>query len=98
MTEPEQAHTPSERRSRIKLSDGSSWPRPALESDAECGIGWALTYSTPSRQQLLEAAAIVRAYEHLVAESTREKRDLVCREIRAALLTPPGKLGEEITT
>lgn len=70
---------------RIDLSDGSSWPRPALESDPEYGVGHTLRYGTPTRGDLLRAAAIVDAYGYLVAESTKAKRDLVCREIRAAM-------------
>ena len=70
---------------RIKISGGSSWPRPSLESDEELGLAWMLTYGTPSRDHLLEAAATIRAYDYLVGCSTRVKRDLVCREIRATL-------------
>lgn len=70
---------------RIKVSDGSTWPRPALESDERHGVGHTLRYGTPTREDLMEAAAICDAYGHLVAESTQAKRDLVCREIRAAL-------------
>ena len=74
--------------SRIKLSDGSSWPRPALESDEEFSIEWKLRYRpltliTP--EERMEAASIIAAYNYLVAESTRTKRDLVCREIRQAM-------------
>lgn len=72
----------------VKVSDGSVWPRPALESDEHYGVGHRLRY-TPvediSRGDLLEAAAIVSAYEYLVGVSTQAKRDLVCREVRAAL-------------
>ena len=74
--------------SRIKLSDGSSWPRPALESDDSHGLYWKLRrmpYEGLSQEDLTEAAEIVAAYGYLVAESTRAKRDLVCREIRQAL-------------
>ena len=81
---------------RIKVSDGSSWPRPALESDEHSGVGWVLRYGKPTRADLRKAAAIIDAYGYLVAESTREKRDLVCREVRAALLsTSPGKQGDQ---
>lgn len=77
---------------RITIGDGSSWPRPALESDEKSGVGWVLRYGDPTIGDLLEAAAIIDAYSHLVAESTQAKRDLVCREVRAALdvTSPPG--------
>jgi len=71
--------------SRIKISDGSSWPRPDIEADEGCGLAWRLTYTTPTRQELLAAASVISAYEHLVLGSNRAKRDLVCRDIRAAL-------------
>ena len=82
----------AEKVTRVKVSDGSSWPRPALESDDEYGVGYTLRYGTPTRSDLLKAAEIIDAYSYLVAESTREKRDLVCREVRAALMRKsPGK-------
>jgi hypothetical protein len=73
--------------SRIRVSDGSSWPRPAIDSDVVPGIGWKLTHTPDqlTRTDLLEAASIISAYGHLVAASTQAKRDLVCRDIRAAL-------------
>ena len=71
---------------RVKVSDGSSWPRPALESDDTLGIGWRLRHKpTLTREEILEAAEIVSAYGYLVTQSTREKRDMVCRDIRAKL-------------
>lgn len=70
---------------RIKISDGSSWPRPSLERDDEYGIGHKLTYGKPTRGELLEAAQIISAYGYLVVEAPRMKRDLVAREIKAAL-------------
>ena len=70
---------------RIKLSDGSSWPRPAMESDDSYGVGHVLRYGNPSRSDLLLAASVIEAYGILVAESSRLRRDFVCREIRAAL-------------
>jgi hypothetical protein len=68
----------------VIVSDGSSWPRPALESDDEYGIGHLLRYGTPTRSDLLVAASVIDAYGYLIMESTREKRDLVCREMRTA--------------
>ena len=67
----------------VEVSDGSSWPRPALESDEEYGIGHKLRYGTPTESDLLVAASVIDAYGYLIMASTREKRDLVCREIRA---------------
>lgn len=73
--------------SRIKVSDGSTWPRPHVESDEEVGIEWKIRFAPDQLTQsdLLGAAAIISAYEHLVLGSTRSKRDLVCRDIRATL-------------
>ena len=72
---------------RITVSDGSSWPRPSIESDDDSGIAWKLTHAPDqlTRPDLLEAASIISAYGHLVVSSTRSERDLVCRDIRAAL-------------
>lgn len=73
---------------RLTLSDGSSWPRPPLESDDEYGVENRLRYTPISNltaEDLMEAASIVSAYNYLVLGSTREKRDLVCREIREQL-------------
>ena len=70
----------------ITTSDGSSWPRPALESDEEYGIGHKLRYGKPTRSDLLVAASIIDSYGYLVMQATQKKRDLVCREIRAAAL------------
>lgn len=61
---------------RRTLSDGSSWPAPPSV------LEWTLRYGEPTREQLLAAAGVVSAYESLVYGSTREKRDLVCREMR----------------
>ncbi len=73
---------------RIIVSDGSSWPRPAMESDDRHSPAWRARYAedTLSRSDLLTLASIADAYGYLIAESTREKRDLVCRDIRASLL------------
>ena len=72
---------------RLKLPDGSSWPRPALESDEVSGIGWRCRYQPDSitRSDLLTLAGIADAYGHLVVESTQKRRDYVCREVRAQL-------------
>lgn len=54
---------------RIRLPDGTSWPRPSLDSDDGVGIGHRLRYADPTtltRSDLLEAASIIDAYGHLV--------------------------------
>lgn len=73
--------------SRITVSDGSSWPRPSLESDDDLGLAWKMAHAPEeiTWAELHEAASIISAYGHLVAMSTQAKRDLVCRDIRAAL-------------
>lgn len=55
--------------SRLHLPDGTSWPRPALESDDRYGVGHRLRYDDPAsltRAELLEAASIIDAYGRLV--------------------------------
>jgi hypothetical protein len=67
------------------ISDGSSWPRPALDNDEKNGIEWELRYAPLAditRSDLLVAAGIISAYGYLVMESTQAKRDLVCRDMR----------------
>ncbi|WRQ09058.1 hypothetical protein JDBV02_00740 [Mycobacterium phage terelak] len=69
---------------RFELSDGSSWPRPAMESDEYYGVGWKCRYSPESltREDLLQLASIADAYGYLLLETTQKRRDFVCREAR----------------
>lgn len=69
---------------RLTLSDGSSWPMPALDTP-EGGLAWRLTYTEPSRADVLRAVSIINAYAYLLTETTAKRRDLIVREIRAAL-------------
>lgn len=69
----------------LRLSDGTTWPRPDLESDNDSGLAWRLTYGEPTRTDLIRAASVIRAYSYLVTETTRARRDQVCRDVRAAL-------------
>lgn len=73
----------------VRLSDGSTWPLPDVESDASerADVGWLLTYAPDqmTRAEQLRAASIIRAYGFLLTETTRERRDLVTREVRASL-------------
>ncbi|WKW86358.1 hypothetical protein SEA_BUDSKI_81 [Gordonia phage Budski] len=74
--------------SRIKLSDGSSWPRPALESDDEYGVGHRLRYLPQdklTREDLLLAATICDSYGYMVVELTQRRRNAVCSEIQQQL-------------
>lgn len=68
----------------LRTSQNTMWPIPDNEND-DRPLGWVLTYGTPTRQELLRAASVIGAYGYMVAQSTRQDRDLVCREIRAAL-------------
>jgi hypothetical protein len=74
---------------RIHISDGSTFPRPCLESD-NAPLSWILTYGQPTREELLAAASIIQAYGYLLLNSDRAKRDLVCREVRSALRAEAG--------
>lgn len=62
-----------------QLSDGSTWPLPDPD------LGWTLTYGKPTREDLLRAASLISAYGYLITETTRDRRALVFREIRAKL-------------
>ena len=76
------------KRKRIKLSDGSSWPRPALDRDDEVSLEWKLRYQPQrpfSPNERMEAAEIIAAYNHLMAEADRSKVELVIKEVRQAL-------------
>lgn len=73
----------------VRLSDGTVWPRPALERDDENGIAWTLTYGTPTREDLIHAASVIHAYGHLMTSTTAERRAFVVREMRAALTSTP---------
>ena len=72
---------------RVTVSDGSTWPRPAINTDPHYGVSNRLRYGKPTRADLLEAAEIADAYGHLVLEATQMKRGLVVRELRASVLT-----------
>ncbi|AMS02666.1 hypothetical protein BJD55_gp100 [Gordonia phage Yvonnetastic] len=72
----------------IKLSNGSIWPRPALESDEEYGVGNRLRYLPQdklTREDLLLAAAICDAYGYMIVSMTQRARNAACSEIRAKL-------------
>lgn len=71
---------------RVKVSDGSSWPRP---DDDDFGLAWRLTYAEPTKSDLLAAASVISAYEYLICSTTAERRALVIREVRADLATRP---------
>ena len=67
---------------RITVSDGSTWPRPALESDENYGVGHGLRYAGDLTQaERMEAAAIIDAYGYLLVEASRQTRELVAREV-----------------
>lgn len=72
----------------IRLSDGTTWPNPHPKGDAD--LSWTLTYGQPTRQELLLAASIVRAYRYLITETTEARRRLIIRELRAATPSAEG--------
>ena len=71
----------------VKLSDGSSFPLALSLDPDEYGIEWRLRYAPDSitRGDLFHLAAIVSAYNVLIYESNREKRDLVSRDMKQAM-------------
>jgi hypothetical protein len=64
---------------RIKLSDGSSWPRP-YTADMDRSPSWAARYDHDgiSRSELLQLAAMADAYGYLICETTRARRGYGC--------------------
>ena len=76
------------KRKRIKLSDGSSWPRPTLDRDYEVSLEWKLRHQPQfplNPNERMEAAGIIAAYNYLVAEADHSKVELVIQEVRQAL-------------
>ena len=65
----------------MRLEDGTTWPVPD-DSNSDRPLGWALTYGTPTRGELLRAVSVINAYGYLVLETTRERRNQVVRELR----------------
>lgn len=70
---------------RLILADGSSWPRPSLESDEQYGLAHKLRYGESSRADILAAAEVISAYEYLVVEVSQRRRNEVCSEIKMRL-------------
>lgn len=72
----------------VVLSDGSRFPRPALESDEQNGLAWKMRYreGSLSRSDQLSIANIIDAYGYLVMGMTNERRNKVCQEIKRETL------------
>jgi len=72
----------------LRLPDGSSWPRPDLETDDHVGISWKLRYAPAqlTNEDHLFLASIVDAYGHLLVETTAKRRNEVCTQARKLLL------------
>jgi hypothetical protein len=51
----------------------------------EGGLAWRLTYTEPTREDVLLAASVINAYAYLLTETTAKRRDLIVREVRQAL-------------
>lgn len=70
-----------------RLPDGSTWPRPELASDIALGAEWRARHAphTVTVGDLMWLASAASAYGSLVVDSTRKRRDYVCREMRQAL-------------
>jgi len=71
----------------LKLTEGSTWPRPALESDESVGVEWKLRHApdTLTRADQLLAASVMSAYGYMIIDMTQKRRNAVCREIRQQL-------------
>lgn len=54
------------------LQDGTHWPT----VDGAGQLEWLLRYGEPDRSTLLLAAAVLHAYQHLIAYPTRQDRKL----------------------
>jgi hypothetical protein len=71
----------------LRLGDGSTWPRPALESDPGVSVEWKLRH-TPgalTREDRMFAASVLHAYNYLLCDMTQKRRNTICREIRQQL-------------
>lgn len=53
--------------------DGTVWPRPSLDSDEIYGVAHIAIYGTPTKEELLELAAIAYAYGELVTNPKAAK-------------------------
>ena len=60
---------------RITLPDGSSWPRPSLESDDEISPEWRAIFAPENltRGEILHLVSVSRAYRALVCEPNKAK-------------------------
>ena len=77
MTTPsEQLHTAAETPAWLKVENGTTWPRPSLESDEHFGPAHRATYSPDAltRGDLLYLASVAYAYGHLVTEPSAAKQ------------------------
>lgn len=65
----------------LRLDDKTTWPRPGGE------LEWRLRYAPDSitREDILHAASVCHAYEHLTLVCTSRRRAAVVRRIRATL-------------
>lgn len=48
--------------SRVKLSDGTSWPCPRRATE----VAWLLRYGSPTRDEMLVAAEVLGVYARLI--------------------------------
>lgn len=80
---------------RIKLPDGSSWPRPAMETDETYGPAWTARYAPHAidREDLLYLAAVADAYGHLVSTPSAAR---ALPQLRRALRADATQSGDPL--
>lgn len=66
----------------LRLPDGSTWPRPALESDEYSGPAWRARYAPDNltRGDLLYLASVADAYGALIDTPAHARKLLVIRQ------------------
>lgn len=72
--------------SYVRLDDGTVWPNPADPTEVQ----WRIRYGTPTRSDLLIAAAHMHAYQELVMQTDKRRTDVV-RGLRRAMTERAGR-------
>lgn len=68
------------------LNEETVWPLPESMLDENESLEWKMRYGTLTREEVLNAASYLSAYNALVGQ-TNERRNEVCNAIKR--LTPP---------
>lgn len=66
----------------VTLDNDTVWP--LVEKDENGGLEWRLRYGNPSREDILEAAGIVAAYDYLINALTHKQQREILRQLKKA--------------